>query len=57
MVDTKHDYDPHEYDQINTITNNNTITTQLNTINIIYVKLLIYNCKHKIDIIKYDEIK
>ena len=50
MVDTKHDYDPHEYDPINTIMSNSTITTQLNTINIMYVKLLIYNYKHKINI-------
>ena len=33
MVDTKHDYDLHEYDTINTIRSNNTIKIQLNTIN------------------------
>ena len=48
MVDTKYDYDADEYDPINTITSNSTITIQSNMFNNIHVKKLIYNYKHKI---------
>lgn len=38
----KKNYDPHEYNSTKTITSSSTITTQLNTIIIIYVKLSPY---------------